>query len=82
MSALPTTIDAIFEDGVFRPVTPISLPEHQRVRITLNLDRPMRDWPSNTAEIYRDLAEEDRRISAGMVDDIRASWPAPGDDAS
>jgi predicted DNA-binding antitoxin AbrB/MazE fold protein len=32
------TIGAIFENGVFKPVEPVALPEHQRVQIDV---RPM-----------------------------------------
>jgi predicted DNA-binding antitoxin AbrB/MazE fold protein len=28
-----TTVEAIFENGVFKPVTPVALPEKQRVQI-------------------------------------------------
>jgi predicted DNA-binding antitoxin AbrB/MazE fold protein len=33
-------IHAIFEDGVFRPVEKISLPEHQEVEIIIEEDIP------------------------------------------
>ena len=29
------TLDAVFEDGVLKPLETLNLPEHQRVRITL-----------------------------------------------
>ena len=82
MSDLPLTIDAVFEDGIFRPVTPIPLAQNQRVRITVSLSRVPREWPADTADIYRELAEEDRRIAAGMFGDVRSTWPkAEGDGA-
>jgi predicted DNA-binding antitoxin AbrB/MazE fold protein len=31
----PTVIEAIYEDGVLRPLKPLSLPEHARVRIQI-----------------------------------------------
>lgn len=31
----PTTIEAVYEDGVFKPVRKVSLPDHSRVRLTL-----------------------------------------------
>lgn len=79
MAALPLTVDAVFEDGIFRPVTPVPLAEHQRVRITVSVARLPREWPADTAEIYRELAEEDRRLAAGMFGDVRTTWPAAGD---
>jgi len=82
MSSQSLTVEAIFEDGIFRPVTPVRLTEHQRVRITVNLVRGPREWPADTAEIYRELAEEDRRLAAGMFGDVRATWPAARDEKS
>ena len=29
-------IDAVFQDGVFRPLGPVALPSNQRVRLTYN----------------------------------------------
>jgi predicted DNA-binding antitoxin AbrB/MazE fold protein len=36
------TIQAIYEDGVFKPLEPISLPEHEKVRLDINLDEHLR----------------------------------------
>ena len=33
-------LDAVYEHGVLRPLEPLALPEHQRVRLTLD-DRPL-----------------------------------------
>ena len=30
-----TTIDAIYENGIFRPIGPVSLPENARVKVTV-----------------------------------------------
>ncbi|MBI4377888.1 MAG: antitoxin family protein [Nitrospinae bacterium] len=36
------TINAIYEDGVFKPLEPISLDEHEKVRLEINLDERLR----------------------------------------
>jgi predicted DNA-binding antitoxin AbrB/MazE fold protein len=36
---MTTTIEAIFENGVFRPVGKVDLPEHARVRLAVS------SWP-------------------------------------
>ncbi|MFO0810475.1 MAG: antitoxin family protein [Gemmataceae bacterium] len=76
MIAQPLTVEAVFEDGVFRPVAPVPLAQHQRVRITVSVAPAARAWPDDVAEIYRELADDDRRLATGMVGDIRATWPA------
>jgi len=35
-----TTIEAIYENGVFRPVQPVSLPEKERVRLQVEVVTP------------------------------------------
>ena len=36
---MPKTINAIYENGVFKPLEPVSLKEHERVRLDINLDK-------------------------------------------
>lgn len=36
-------IEAVFENGVFRPLTPVELPEHQRVTLVLLTDERVFD---------------------------------------
>lgn len=38
---MPKTIEAIYEDGVFKPLKQVPLPEHSRIRLTLS---PPKDW--------------------------------------
>ena len=39
---MPKTINAIYEDGVFKPLEPISLSEHEMVILDVNLDERLR----------------------------------------
>ena len=36
---MPKTINAIYENGVFKPLEPVSLKEHERVKLDINLDK-------------------------------------------
>ncbi len=76
MSPNIITIEAIFENGVLRPVQALSLPQHQRVTLTLKLAKTKECWPDNVAEIYQEIAEEDRRLSEAMFKEVRATWPS------
>ena len=47
MSIMPRQLEAIYEHGVLRPLEPLVLSEHQRVRLTLE-ERPARlSWESS-----------------------------------
>ncbi len=47
-------INAIYEDGVFKPLEPISLDEHEKVRLDINPDERLRKQLEELAEdIYK-----------------------------
>jgi predicted DNA-binding antitoxin AbrB/MazE fold protein len=58
------TIEAIFEGGVFRPVSPVGLPEKSRVQLQIVDGTPIVDDDDMEA-IYEVL---DRRHSTGIKD--------------
>jgi len=73
------TTEAVFEDGVLRPVQPLPLSANQRVRLVVQIPAPARDWPEDVAAIYREIADEDRRLAAAMEGTVRRTWPAAGE---
>ena len=59
------TVEAIYEDGVLKPTTPLTLQEHEKVRLTIE---PGLSWAERTAgmlhwtgdpEVLRRIAEDD-----------------------
>ncbi len=51
---MPKTINAIYENGVFKPLEPISLSEHEKVRLDINLDERLRNQLKELTEsIYK-----------------------------
>lgn len=59
------TIDAVYENGVLKPVEPLPLEEHEKVQVTIE---PARSWAERTAgmlkwtgdpEVLRRVAEDD-----------------------
>jgi predicted DNA-binding antitoxin AbrB/MazE fold protein len=59
------TIEAVYENGVFRPLQPLPLQDHERVRLTIE---PEVSWVERTAgmlrwtgdpEVLRRIAEDD-----------------------
>jgi predicted DNA-binding antitoxin AbrB/MazE fold protein len=58
------TIEAIFEGGVFRPIEPVVLPDHSRVRLQIVNGAPAEE-DDDMEEIYQVL---DRRFSSGHTD--------------
>jgi len=48
------TINAIYENGVFKPLEPISLKEHERVTLDINLEGQLRmQLKKLTENIYK-----------------------------
>ena len=49
------SVKAIYEDGVFRPLEPVDLPEHQRVQVSVAdedewLDRDYIQWAASQVQ--------------------------------
>jgi predicted DNA-binding antitoxin AbrB/MazE fold protein len=57
-------IEAVYENGVFRPLEPVTLPEGKRVHVTV---------PEETAEIQRRLAALDA-FEAAFEDLTEEQW--------
>jgi predicted DNA-binding antitoxin AbrB/MazE fold protein len=68
-------VEAVFENGVLRPVRPLALRPHQRVTITLELPGKVVTWPDDVAAIYQEIAGEDRRLAEAMLPAVRETWP-------
>ena len=75
MSSKELTVTATFEDGVLRPDQPLPLAPRQRVTLLVQIPGKMDVWPQNVADIYRELADDDRRLSATMFSTVRETWP-------
>jgi predicted DNA-binding antitoxin AbrB/MazE fold protein len=55
MSCMTTAVEAIYEDGMLRPLQPLSLPEHTHVRLSVET---LPDDSDRTAW----LAQSERRL--------------------
>ena len=76
MSANSLMVDALFEDGIFRPNQSLPLASRQKVKLLIQWVEPEPNpWPADTADIYRELEAEDRRLAEAMVPGIRQTWP-------
>jgi predicted DNA-binding antitoxin AbrB/MazE fold protein len=77
-------VEAIYEDGVLKPLEPVNLPEHQRVTVTLNA--PEEDWldtefmDSCAAEVKERVGlDEVRRILSKVPDSLAEAIVAERD---
>jgi predicted DNA-binding antitoxin AbrB/MazE fold protein len=65
-------VEAIYENGVLRPLEPLDLPEHERVRLTVQaadedwLDQEVIDWAASEAGASVTL-EEVRKLLAKVT---------------
>jgi predicted DNA-binding antitoxin AbrB/MazE fold protein len=75
MNESSMTFDAVFENGILRPLQTLPLQPQQRVTITLRASAAVA-WPVDVAAIYQELADEDRRLAEAMLPAVRESWPA------
>lgn len=64
------TIEAIYDDGVFRPLDPVNLPAHERVRITFESM-----GPETTAESRQSALRRFRELCLGSG--FRSTGPYP-----
>ena len=79
MPAEKMTVTATFEDGVLRPTRPLPLAPGQQVTLVVQLSDEVGGWPDNVAEIYREIADEDRRLAGAMFSTVEETWPAAKD---
>jgi predicted DNA-binding antitoxin AbrB/MazE fold protein len=56
------TVNAVFENGTLRPMEPLPLAEHARVRVTI---QPIGDWVNDSYGIcgWKGSSEELRRLA-------------------
>jgi predicted DNA-binding antitoxin AbrB/MazE fold protein len=79
------TVEAVYQNGVLRPLEPLNLPENERVTVTVtNADRPLDDDLIDTEFLaYCDTQADDTvsleavrealaKIPGSLTDDIRA----------
>jgi len=74
MSETLFTVEAVFENGILRPIQPLPLAPQQRVLVTIQ-GLPQRAWPADTAAIYQEIADEDRHLANAHFPLVEESWP-------
>ena len=70
------TVMATFDGGALYLDEPLALAPHQRVSLIVQTQEAADAWPKNVAQIYQDLAEEDRRLADAMFPGVCDTWPA------
>jgi predicted DNA-binding antitoxin AbrB/MazE fold protein len=69
-------IEAIYEGGVFRPITPVELPEHQLVVVLLPDGPANQDQSSFWRELQVDELARQQSVNPFKFDPSReSSWP-------
>ena len=78
------SVEAIYEDGVFRPLEPVDLPEHQRVQVTVAdedewLDRDYIQWAASQVQETVSLGDV-RKALAKIPGSLTADFIAERED--
>ena len=54
------TVEAIYEDGVIKPLIPLNIPEHKKIRLTIEEDsRELSEIISLASMVYDGFSSED-----------------------
>jgi predicted DNA-binding antitoxin AbrB/MazE fold protein len=73
-----TSIDAIYQDGVFKPLGKVEFAENERVHLTINKIATPEDWKTWGERVDKHLQEMlDRRGGVPLPDctpDIAEDW--------
>ena len=75
----PRTVDAVYEDGVLKPLGALDLSEHQRVRVTVDVaaderpDEALRAWQA----VYDGLGKVDVEEVEAIALDRRRFMRSP-----
>jgi predicted DNA-binding antitoxin AbrB/MazE fold protein len=73
------TIDAIYENGLLRPLEPLNLPDHERVSVTVEsntdngwLDQDVLEWANKEGDPSISLQDVRKRLSniKGSLSDV------------
>jgi predicted DNA-binding antitoxin AbrB/MazE fold protein len=78
------SVEAIYENGVFRPLEPVNLPEHQRVQVTVAdedewLDRDYIQWAASQVQGTVSL-DDVRKALAKIPGSLTADFIAERED--
>ena len=60
------SFDAIYENGVFKPLQPVSLPEHAQVRVVVESTESNEEYHRQLAELREKLSEAEKQSAAGQ----------------
>jgi predicted DNA-binding antitoxin AbrB/MazE fold protein len=62
---MPITVEAVYEDGVLKPVQPLPLQEHEKVSVTVEPKQPS-------------LAERIVALARELPEEVVDAWPTDG----
>ena len=73
------TTEAVYENGILRPVQPLPLEPQQRVSLVIHPAGLPKTWPDNAAEIYQEINEEEVKLANSIWPVVQETWPTDRD---
>ena len=70
---MATTIEAVYEDGVFKPLEPVKLENGQKVQVYIPW-APCDQTPEQAVESWRQLRESFAELSDEEWEETRQAW--------
>ena len=62
---MPKIIEAIYEDGVFKPLDQVPLPEHTKISLTLS---PPKDWSEKFKRLLNKVHQRTKDIPPETIE--------------
>ncbi len=62
---MPKTIEAIYENGVFKPIKKVTIPEHSKIRIIIS---PEKEWAKEIKSLLKKVHSRTKKFPSEEIE--------------